>query len=62
MARKSQIHYPGALYHVILRGNAGNTVFFGVIRDTPRVIKEDGKSDNGSAREEKTTKKFRGPP
>ena len=28
MARKSRIHYPGALYHVILRGNAGDTVFF----------------------------------
>jgi REP element-mobilizing transposase RayT len=28
MPRKSRIHYPGALYHVILRGNAGDTVFF----------------------------------
>lgn len=28
MARKSRIHYPGALYHVILRGNAGDPVFF----------------------------------
>lgn len=27
MARKSRIHYPGALYHVMLRGNAGQTVF-----------------------------------
>ena len=27
MARKPRIHYPGALYHVILRGNAGQTVF-----------------------------------
>lgn len=28
MARKSRVHYPGAFYHVILRGNAGNPVFF----------------------------------
>jgi REP element-mobilizing transposase RayT len=28
MARKPRIHYPGALYHVILRGNAGQDVFF----------------------------------
>lgn len=28
MARKPRIHYPGAFYHVILRGNAGNPVFF----------------------------------
>ena len=28
MARKPRIHYPGALYHVILRGNAGDPVFF----------------------------------
>lgn len=28
MARKPRIHYPGAFYHVILRGNAGNDVFF----------------------------------
>ena len=28
MARKPRIHYPGAVYHVILRGNAGQTVFF----------------------------------
>ncbi len=27
MARKPRIHYPGAFYHVILRGNAGETVF-----------------------------------
>lgn len=27
MARKARIHYPGALYHVILRGNAGEQVF-----------------------------------
>jgi putative transposase len=27
MARKSRIHYPGALYHVMLRGNARQTVF-----------------------------------
>ncbi len=28
MARKPRVHYPGALYHVILRGNAGQTIFF----------------------------------
>jgi REP element-mobilizing transposase RayT len=28
MARKPRIHYPGAFYHVILRGNAGNDIFF----------------------------------
>jgi putative transposase len=28
MARKPRIHYPGAVYHVILRGNAGQEVFF----------------------------------
>lgn len=28
MARKPRIHYPGAVYHVILRGNAGEPVFF----------------------------------
>ncbi len=28
MARKHRIHYPGAFYHVILRGNAGAPVFF----------------------------------
>jgi REP element-mobilizing transposase RayT len=27
MARKPRIHFPGALYHVILRGNAGQPVF-----------------------------------
>jgi REP element-mobilizing transposase RayT len=27
MARKKRIHYPGALYHVMLRGNARQTVF-----------------------------------
>ena len=29
MARKPRIHFQGALYHVILRGNARQTVFFG---------------------------------
>jgi len=29
MARKQRIHYPGALYHVILRGNAQQDIFFG---------------------------------
>jgi len=28
MARKPRIHYPGAVYHVILRGNAGQDLFF----------------------------------
>ena len=28
MARRPRIHYPGALYHVILRGNAQQEVFF----------------------------------
>ena len=27
MARKPRIHIPGGLYHVILRGNAGNAIF-----------------------------------
>lgn len=29
MARKPRIHYPGALYHVMLRGNGGADIFFG---------------------------------
>jgi REP element-mobilizing transposase RayT len=28
MARKPRIHYPGALYHVMLWGNAGEKIFF----------------------------------
>ncbi|MFA7537113.1 MAG: transposase [Desulfuromonadales bacterium] len=28
MARKPRIHFPGAFYHVILRGNAGDPIFF----------------------------------
>jgi putative transposase len=28
MARKPRVHYPGALYHVILRGNDGQTIYF----------------------------------
>lgn len=28
MARKPRIHYPGAVYHVILRGNAKQDIFF----------------------------------
>jgi len=28
MARKPRIYYPGALYHVILRGNDGQGIFF----------------------------------
>ena len=31
MARKPRIHFPGAVYHVILRGNAGHPVFSGDI-------------------------------
>lgn len=27
MPRKPRIHFPGALYHVILRGNAGHPIF-----------------------------------
>ncbi len=29
MARKPRVHYPGALYHVMLRGNGGQAIFFG---------------------------------
>ena len=29
MARKPRIHFPGALYHVIARGNKGQRVFRG---------------------------------
>ena len=28
MARKPRIHFPSAVYHVILRGNAGDPIFF----------------------------------
>jgi len=28
MPRKHRIHFPGAVYHVILRGNAGDPIFF----------------------------------
>ena len=28
MARKPRLHYPGACYHVILRGNGGQDIFF----------------------------------
>ena len=28
MARKPRVHYPTALYHVILRGNGGQEIFF----------------------------------
>jgi REP element-mobilizing transposase RayT len=28
MARKPRVYFPGALYHVILRGNGGQTIFF----------------------------------
>ena len=33
MARKPRIHYPGALYHVMLLGNGGADIFF---EDTDR--------------------------
>jgi len=28
MARKPRIHIPGGLYHVMLRGNGGQDIFF----------------------------------
>ena len=28
MARKPRLHVPGGLFHVILRGNAGQDIFF----------------------------------
>ena len=28
MARKPRLHVPGGLYHVILRGNARQNIFF----------------------------------
>ncbi len=28
MARRTRIHYPGAIYHVMLRGNGGQDIFF----------------------------------
>ena len=28
MARRARIHYPGAIYHVMLRGNGGQDIFF----------------------------------
>ena len=28
MARKPRVHRPGALYHVMLRGNGGQEIFF----------------------------------
>lgn len=28
MPRKIRVHYPGAIYHVMLRGNAGDRIFF----------------------------------
>ena len=28
MARKPRLHFPGAVYHVMLRGNAGDPIFF----------------------------------
>jgi hypothetical protein len=28
MARKPRLHIPGGLYHVMLRGNGGEAIFF----------------------------------
>ena len=28
MARKPRIHFPDAVYHVILRGNGGQNIFY----------------------------------
>jgi len=28
MARKARVHLPGGYYHVMLRGNGGNDIFF----------------------------------
>ena len=33
MARKPRVHFPAALYHVMLRGNGGQDIFF---EDTDR--------------------------
>jgi REP element-mobilizing transposase RayT len=37
MVRKPRIHYNGACYHVILRGNAHQDIFFG---DEDRLVEE----------------------
>ena len=34
MSRKPRIHYPGALYHIILRGNAQDDVFYDAVDRT----------------------------
>jgi len=31
MARKPRLHVPGGFYHVILRGNGGQDIFYGSI-------------------------------
>ena len=31
MARKRRVHYPGAVYHVVLRGNGGQGIFLMMI-------------------------------
>ena len=31
MARKRRVHYPGAVYHVVLRGNGGQDIFLMMI-------------------------------
>ena len=33
MARKRRVHYPGAVYHVVLRGNGGQDIFLMMMID-----------------------------
>ena len=33
MARKRRVHYPGAIYHVVLRGNGGQGIFLMMMID-----------------------------
>jgi len=41
MARKPRIHYPGALYHVMLRGNGGaDRWMVGLPRNTERPLRK----------------------
>lgn len=43
MARKPRIHFPGVLYHVMLRGNGGEKIFFDEKdRDVFNVLVEEG--------------------
>jgi len=41
MARKPRIHFPGAVYHVILRGNAGDPIFFLISTNLPQCCGSD---------------------